>query len=214
MIIAHPNDGLGLLYHLVNLTGQTVHAYRDAQAALRRREGDQRIFIQDETTKRWLTGQPGPALSDNAPGPARLVPEATFTNFRTMRSACRAGRLSLASSTLRASDEPVALLCAIGHDGRQIVLTPFGHMAADAGTMIGDDGRLTKSAEEAFGRLHDALYSDRHQAWFGSDPHGRTTVTLLPLGVAPPPGSPVHAVMRWDNPYTLYTPPGFPDQTT
>jgi hypothetical protein len=35
MIIAFPNDGSGNEYHVLNLLGQTVHAYRDAYAALR-----------------------------------------------------------------------------------------------------------------------------------------------------------------------------------
>lgn len=43
MIISYPNDGTGTLYHVVNLLGQTVHAYRDRAAAERALEGDQRI---------------------------------------------------------------------------------------------------------------------------------------------------------------------------
>lgn len=43
MIISYPNDGTGTLYHVVDLLGQTVHAYRDRAAAERALEGDQRI---------------------------------------------------------------------------------------------------------------------------------------------------------------------------
>lgn len=64
MIIAHPNDQRGLLYHIVDLDGQTVHAYRDFDAALRSREGDQRIAILQEPINgkenRWLTDVPAP----------------------------------------------------------------------------------------------------------------------------------------------------------
>ncbi len=45
MIIAKPDDGTGNLYHLLNLLGETVHAYRDLHAAHAAREGDQRILI-------------------------------------------------------------------------------------------------------------------------------------------------------------------------
>lgn len=66
MIISLPNDGRGLLYHILDLDGQTVHAYRDLDAALRAREGDQRIAIRQEPNarlqleNRWLTGAPTP----------------------------------------------------------------------------------------------------------------------------------------------------------
>jgi hypothetical protein len=61
MIVAFPNDNRGLLYHVINLLGQTVHAYRDLDAAILAREGDQRICIQDERNPgRWLTDAPAP----------------------------------------------------------------------------------------------------------------------------------------------------------
>ena len=58
MIISLPNDGKGRLYHVINLLGQTVHAYRDYDAAVRALEGDQRIFVQNEATGEWLYGAP------------------------------------------------------------------------------------------------------------------------------------------------------------
>jgi hypothetical protein len=64
MIIAHPNDGRGLLYHIVDLNGQTVHAYRDFDAALRSLEGDQRIAIWSNEMEYWITDPPAPL---NAP---------------------------------------------------------------------------------------------------------------------------------------------------
>lgn len=67
MIIALPNDGRGLLYHILDLRGQTVHAYRDFDAAIRAREGDQRIAILQEPLNglpnRWLTDVPAPDRS-------------------------------------------------------------------------------------------------------------------------------------------------------
>ena len=60
MIITYPNDGKGLLYHVVNLLGETVHAYRDLASAKRSLEGDQRIFIQVELTGKWVGGKPVP----------------------------------------------------------------------------------------------------------------------------------------------------------
>lgn len=60
MIISKPDDQRGLLYHIINLFGHTVHAYRDYDAAINSREGDQRIYIQDEQTGEWIGGKPCP----------------------------------------------------------------------------------------------------------------------------------------------------------
>ena len=62
MIIALPNDGSGLLYHVVNLHGQTVHSYRDYDTAADAIEGDQRIYAQVESTGAWVAGAPCPAV--------------------------------------------------------------------------------------------------------------------------------------------------------
>ena len=207
MIISKPNDGLGLLYHVVDLLGQTVHAYRDASAALRIREGDQRVFIQDETTKQWLTGKPYPADSPAPRAETARIPEATLRNFDTLRLACRSGHLALVSSALQESGEPVALLCAVGNDNDAYVLTPFGHMVPDGEALVDSERRLTQVAADAFDRLRHALSSDHYHAWFGVDEHGHTTIGLCPLGVTPQPGWPHQAVLAWDNPFELYTPP-------
>lgn len=53
MIITLPNDGKGKLYHVTNLLGQTIHAYRDRIAAERSLEGQQTIRVQDEKTGAW-----------------------------------------------------------------------------------------------------------------------------------------------------------------
>lgn len=63
MIISLPNDGKGFLYHVVDLDGHTVHAYRDETAAIRSMIGDQRMFAQVEATGRWVANTP--------PGPAK-----------------------------------------------------------------------------------------------------------------------------------------------
>jgi hypothetical protein len=62
MIISQPDDGRGLLYPIVDLNGQTVHTYRDFQAAMRSIEGDQRLCIQDEASGKWVTDPPAPAV--------------------------------------------------------------------------------------------------------------------------------------------------------
>jgi hypothetical protein len=56
MIISLPNDGRGYLYHVVDLYGQTVHAYRHVDASISAKEGDQRIFTQVEATGEWIAG--------------------------------------------------------------------------------------------------------------------------------------------------------------
>lgn len=53
MIISKPDDGAGLLYHIIDLNGQTVHAYRDAVTAVRALEGDQRLAVWDDRFMQW-----------------------------------------------------------------------------------------------------------------------------------------------------------------
>jgi hypothetical protein len=62
MLITQPNDGRGLHYYIINLTGQTVLIYQSLDAALRSREGDQRIAILDYNTGKWLTDKPSGIL--------------------------------------------------------------------------------------------------------------------------------------------------------
>ena len=60
MLISLPNDDKNLEYHIIDLLGETVHAYRDADAARRRMEGDQRLAIWCLIKKRWITDAPRP----------------------------------------------------------------------------------------------------------------------------------------------------------
>lgn len=60
MLINFNSDGKGLAYHIINLHGVTVHSYVNFDAAIRLREGDQRIAIYDDVAKRWLTDAPAP----------------------------------------------------------------------------------------------------------------------------------------------------------
>lgn len=60
MIVGLLTDQQKVLYHVVNLYGETVHAYRNEEAAKRSLEGDQRIFTQDCKTKQWIGDRPCP----------------------------------------------------------------------------------------------------------------------------------------------------------
>ena len=53
MIITLPDDGSGKLYHVTNLLGLTIHAYRCRATAERSLEGDQTIKVQDAKTGQW-----------------------------------------------------------------------------------------------------------------------------------------------------------------
>lgn len=57
MLIDKPNDGTGRQYHVVNLLGQTVHAYLDLDAAIESLEGSQRIVVQ--VNGEWFPKKPG-----------------------------------------------------------------------------------------------------------------------------------------------------------
>lgn len=72
MIISLPNDGRGLLYHVIDLQGQIVHTYRDFDAAYKALEGGQRITIQDDASRKWLTQSSEPMTKD-APYTADII---------------------------------------------------------------------------------------------------------------------------------------------
>ena len=58
MLINKPYDKTGHEYHVVNLYGQTVHAYLSRESAERSLEGDQRIFVYHYKTQQWIGGAP------------------------------------------------------------------------------------------------------------------------------------------------------------
>jgi hypothetical protein len=55
--------------------------------------------------------------------------EADRTNFNTLLRAAHAGDLALIESRDKATGEYRALIAAIGRDGDQYLVTPFGHLA-------------------------------------------------------------------------------------
>ncbi len=65
MIISLPNDNNGVLTHVVDLNGNTVHAYRSYSAAFNSMVGDQRLFQKEEKTGRWIGCAPYPDTEDN-----------------------------------------------------------------------------------------------------------------------------------------------------
>ena len=50
------------------------------------------------------------------------------TNFETLLRAAAAGDLALVQGTDARTGETRFILCAVGRDGGQVVLTPFGHL--------------------------------------------------------------------------------------
>lgn len=89
MIITKPDDGAGLLYHVIDLNGQTVHAYRDLETCVHALEGDQRIAIWDERYHLWRN-RPTRTTSDRpvakgvlgyGPNRERRVPDAAARRY-------------------------------------------------------------------------------------------------------------------------------------
>ncbi len=58
------------------------------------------------------------------------IPDAVKANFQTLLRAAAAGDLALVAGTDAHSGEPRFILCAVGRDAGEYVLTPFGHLAA------------------------------------------------------------------------------------
>lgn len=57
------------------------------------------------------------------------IPDGPRANFETLIKAAKAGDLALMECTEVASGETRYVLCAVGRDGDNYVMTPFGHLA-------------------------------------------------------------------------------------
>ena len=57
------------------------------------------------------------------------IPDYARTNFNTLLRAAASGDLALLECTDAATGEPRYVLCAVGCDSGDYVMTPFGHLA-------------------------------------------------------------------------------------
>ncbi|MGL4975228.1 MAG: DUF6117 family protein [Bosea sp. (in: a-proteobacteria)] len=57
------------------------------------------------------------------------IPDYARTNFQTLLRAAEAGHLALMECTDAVTGEVRFVLCAIGRDNGDYVMTPFGHLA-------------------------------------------------------------------------------------
>ena len=57
------------------------------------------------------------------------IPDYARTNFETLVEAAKAGDLALMECTEAGSGETRFVLCAVGRDKSDYVMTPFGHLA-------------------------------------------------------------------------------------
>lgn len=57
------------------------------------------------------------------------IPDYARRNFETLLKAAEAGDLALMECTEVASGEILCVLCAVGRDNGDYVMTPFGHLA-------------------------------------------------------------------------------------
>lgn len=59
------------------------------------------------------------------------IPDFARTNFDTLLRAAQAGDLALMECLDVQTREPRYVLCAVGRDGGEYLVTPFGHLARD-----------------------------------------------------------------------------------
>ncbi len=57
------------------------------------------------------------------------IPDHARTNFNTLLRAAASGDLALVECADAVTGEPRYVLCAVGRDGDDYVMTPFGHLA-------------------------------------------------------------------------------------
>lgn len=58
------------------------------------------------------------------------IPDYARTNFETLVKAAKAGDLALMECTEAQSGEIRYVICAVGRDAGDYVMTPFGHLAS------------------------------------------------------------------------------------
>lgn len=58
------------------------------------------------------------------------IPDYARTNFETLVKAAKAGNLALMECTEAQSGEIRYVICAVGRDEADYVMTPFGHLAS------------------------------------------------------------------------------------
>ena len=56
------------------------------------------------------------------------IPDAYVRNFRTLLRAAEQGDLALMECTDARTGEPRYVLCAVGREGSEYLMTPFGHL--------------------------------------------------------------------------------------
>lgn len=56
------------------------------------------------------------------------IPDAFRQNFSTLLQAAEAGDLALVECTDAETGEPRYVICAVGREGGDYVITPFGHL--------------------------------------------------------------------------------------
>lgn len=56
------------------------------------------------------------------------IPEAHAANCQTLLDAASQGHLALMECTDAVTGEPRYVICAVGHDAGEYVMTPFGHL--------------------------------------------------------------------------------------
>ena len=57
------------------------------------------------------------------------IPDHARTNFQTLLNAATSGELALMECTEVATGETRYVICAVGREGDDYMLTPFGHLA-------------------------------------------------------------------------------------
>lgn len=56
------------------------------------------------------------------------IPDGYIANFNTLLKAAGNGDLALLECTDAKTGEPRFVICAVGYDGDEYVMTPFGHL--------------------------------------------------------------------------------------
>ncbi len=56
------------------------------------------------------------------------IPEAYKTNFETLLRAASDGQLALIECRDAATGQPRYVICAVGYDGEEFLMTPLGHL--------------------------------------------------------------------------------------
>lgn len=131
-----------------------------------------------------------------------MISEAYFNNVNTLRRAAAEGELTLLSSRINETKQPVALVASMVAMGDEVVVTPFGYI--DVPNAIDESNKPSPEVRAEFTRLLARLRA-RDLALLEQDRNGHVRAGFF--DTKEKVNSDCNLVLAWGNPCELFEDP-------